>query len=85
MLAEKERPPPGLKGGWAYVRALLPAHHVSLQSFLFISDQPTPMFKEGRALSLAPDSHHLSTRLQVCDRPQPGTWCGASLGEAPSD
>lgn len=66
VLAKKERPPAGPRGMGISASTPTAADHSSLYCFLFIFFHPTPTVKEGRALSLAPGTHHLSNRLYLC-------------------
>lgn len=65
VLAKKERPPAGPRGMGFSVSTPTAVDHSSCYCFLFIFFHPTPTFKEGRALSLAPGTHHLPNRLYL--------------------
>lgn len=56
VLAQKERQrlPAGLRGLGITVSTPTARYHSFLHCFLFMFYHPTPIFKEGRALSLAP-------------------------------
>ncbi len=64
---QKKRDPLLDQEGWVLVPVLPLQHITSVSTTSSIFYNPTPIFKEGRALPLAPGSHHLSNRLYLCD------------------